>query len=218
MKFTQKLILFIAATVLLALPCEVNAKKVTKKVAKVDIYELTLDENVESPMPELELVAKNVVAFQYDVAVMLKQQKLDVELMRDNQVIVVTVPASRLFEPNDTVLTQLGKTSLKPMLPFLKSAGLYKMLLVMHSDNTGSDAYNMNLTLKRVNSVFDWVELNASTDYVVPYALGATDPAVDNNSLENRKRNRRLEIYLVPEEGMLELAKKGKISTNIIKK
>lgn len=214
MKIAQKLLLCIALIAGLAVPCVARAKK----APKVDIYELTLDENVESPMPETELMARNVVAFQYDVAVMLKKHNLDVELMRDNQVIVVTVPASRLFEPNDTVLTQVGKTSLKPMLPFLKTPGLYKMLLVMHSDNTGSDAYNMDLTLKRVNSVFDWVDESASTDFVVPYALGSTDPAVDNNSLDNRKRNRRLEIYLVPEDGMLELAKKGKISTNIIKK
>lgn len=214
MKIAQKLLLCIALIAGLAVPCVARAKK----APKVDIYELTLDENVESPMPETELMARNVVAFQYDVAVMLKKHNLDVELMRDNQVIVVTVPASRLFEPNDTVLTQVGKTALKPMLPFLKTPGLYKMLLVMHSDNTGSDAYNMDLTLKRVNSVFDWVDESASTDFVVPYALGSTDPAVDNNSLDNRKRNRRLEIYLVPEDGMLELAKKGKISTNIIKK
>ena len=49
-------------------------------------------------------------------------------------------------------------------------------------------------------------------DYVVPYALGETDPIVDNNSVENRKTNRRLEIYLVPEKTMLQQAKKGRIN------
>ena len=32
--------------------------------------------------------------------------------------------------------------------------------------------------------------------------------------MENRKRNRRLEIYLVPEEVMLEQAKHGNVNIN----
>lgn len=185
-----------------------------KKV--VDIYELTLDDNLETPVPETEKVAANVADFQYEIAVKLKKHDLDVELMRDNQVVVVTIPASNLFAPNDTTLSSTGKVKLKPLLPFVKNPGLYKLLLVMHSDDTGSSAYTNELTRRRVNSVFDWIEDNASVDFVVPYALGDTDPVVDNNSIENRKRNRRLEIYLVPEEAMMTLAKKGKISMNIL--
>jgi outer membrane protein OmpA-like peptidoglycan-associated protein len=88
----------------------------------------------------------------------------------------------------------------------------------MHSDNTGSSAYTLNLTRQRVNAIFDWFDENGSVDYVVPYALGDTEPmvdnniVVDNNSVENRKRNRRLEIYLVPEKVMLQQAKKGRIN------
>ena len=94
----------------------------------------------------------------------------------------------------------------------LKNPGFYKMLLVMHSDNTGSPTYTLNLTRQRVNAVYDWFDENGSVDYVVPYALGETDPLVDNNSVENRKTNRRLEIYLVPEKTMLQQAKKGTIN------
>jgi len=81
----------------------------------------------------------------------------------------------------------------------------------MHSDNTGSEAYTIQLTRSRVNAIFDWFEAHGSTDFVVPYALGDSDPVVDNNSFENRKKNRRLEIYLVPEQVMIEQAKKGNL-------
>ena len=138
--------------------------------------------------------------------------------MRDDEVIVVTIPASVLFEANESVLTKLGESTLKPFLQYLKNPGFYKMLLVMHSDNTGSDAYTVDLTKKRVNAVYDWIDENGDVDFVVPYALGATDPLNDNNSLENRRNNRRLEIYLVPEEIMLEQAKKGKINIKTITK
>ena len=69
-----------------------------------------------------------------------------------------------------------------------------------------------------MNAIFDWFDENGSVDYVVPYALGDTDPVVDNNSVENRKRNRRLEIFLVPEKTMLQQAKKGTINISHIAK
>ena len=179
-----------------------------------DIYEMSLDENLVKPEIKNDKQADKIQDFQYEMAVAFKQSNYDVEIMRDNEVIVITIPASLLFEPNDTVLSKLGETQLEPFLRMLKNPGFYKMLLVMHSDNTGSEAYTLNLTRQRVNNIFDWFDENGSVDYVVPYALGETDPIVDNDSVENRKRNRRLEIYLVPEKTMIQQAKKGRINMN----
>ena len=36
-------------------------------------------------------------------------------------------------------------------------------------------------------------------------------PLVENNTMNNRSKNRRLEIYLMPGRRMLEQAKKGRI-------
>lgn len=205
----MKYIKYIFAFLLIAAivyPAPLNARK-----KKVDIYELSLDDNLEFPEIDNDKQSDRVQDYQYNVAVSLKKSNYDVELMRDDEVIVVTIPASQLFNANDTVLTSLGETLLKPFVKYLKTPGFYKMLLVMHSDNTGSDKYTLKLTRDRVNAVFDWFDINASVDFVVPYALGSTDPLVDNNSMTNRKRNRRLEIYLIPEEVMIQQAKKGKI-------
>ena len=177
-----------------------------------DIYDLSLDENLELPEIKNDKQADKIQDFQLDMAVAFKKANYDVEIMRDDEVIVITIPASQLFDANDTVVNQLGEERLKPFLRVLKNPGFYKMLLVMHSDNTGSEMYTLNLTRQRVNAVFDWFDENGSVDYVVPYALGDTDPLVDNNSVENRKRNRRLEIYLVPEKTMLQQARKGTIN------
>ena len=177
-----------------------------------DIYDLSLDENLVLPEIKNEKQADKIQDFQLDMAVAFKTSNYDVEIMRDDEVIVITIPASQLFDANDTVLNQVGEERLKPFLRMLKNPGFYKMLLVMHSDNTGSESYLLNLTRQRVNAIFDWFDENGSVDYVVPYALGDTDPIVDNNSVENRKRNRRLEIYLVPEKTMLQQAKKGVIN------
>ena len=199
-------ILLTALALLLAWQQPLNARD------DYDIYDLSLDENLELPEIKNDKQADKIQDFQLDMAVAFKKANYDVEIMRDDEVIVITIPASQLFDANDTVVNQLGEERLKPFLRMLKNPGFYKMLLVMHSDNTGSEMYTLNLTRQRVNAIFDWFDENGSVDYVVPYALGDTDPLVDNNSVENRKRNRRLEIYLVPEKTMLQQAKKGTIN------
>ena len=148
-----------------------------------DIYELSLDENLETPVIKNDKQADKIQDYQIDMAVAFKKSNYEVEIMRDDEVIVITIPASQLFEANDTVLTALGEAQLKPFLRMIKNPGFYKLLLVMHSDNTGSSDYTLNLTRQRVNAVFDWFDENGSVDYVVPYALGETDPIVDNNSV-----------------------------------
>lgn len=183
-----------------------------------DIYDLSLDENLELPEIKNDKHADRIQEYQYDMAVAFKKSNYDVEIMRDDEVIVITIPASQLFNANDTVLNKIGEERLEPFLRMIKNPGFYKMLLVMHSDNTGSEAYTLNLTRQRVNAIFDWFDEHGSVDYVVPYALGDTDPIVDNNSVENRKRNRRLEIFLVPEKTMLQQAKKGVINISHIAK
>ena len=190
----------------------------TVSAAEVEIYDLSLDDNLETPEIKNSKVSQKVQDYQSEVAVQLKKANYDVELMRDNEVIVITIPAGQLFNPNDPVVNSLGKVSLKPLTRYLRNPGFYKMLLVMHTDNTGSDKYTLNLSRSRVNAVFDWFEANASVDFLVPYALGATDPAIDNNSMDNRKRNRRLEVFLVPDKVMINQAKKGRIDINYIGK
>lgn len=204
-RVTHSLIMTLAFLLLAGLQ-SLNAKD------DYDIYDLSLDENLV--LPEIKNVkqADKIQDFQLDMAVAFKKSNYDVEIMRDDEVIVITIPASQLFDANDTVLNQIGEERLKPFLRMIKNPGFYKMLLVMHSDNTGSESYTLNLTRQRVNAIFDWFDENGSVDYVVPYALGDTDPVVDNNSVENRKRNRRLEIYLVPEKTMIQQAKKGVIN------
>ncbi|MBR5725878.1 MAG: OmpA family protein [Muribaculaceae bacterium] len=214
MRRTSRYILTLLALLLVSTAVTLEARD-----HEEDIYDMSLDDNLVTPEIKNDKQADKIQDFQYDMAVAFKKSNYQVQVMRDGEVIVVSIPASQLFDPNDTVLNKLGEAQLKPFLRMLTNPGFYKMLLVMHSDNTGSSEYTLNLTRQRVNAVFDWFDENGSVDYVVPYALGDTDPVVDdngtvvdNNSIENRKRNRRLEIYLVPEKTMIQQAKKGNIN------
>ena len=208
MKIVNNLAIVVIMAVYVALNGGSSATAKTKKQA-VDIYDRSIDDNIA--MPQLEKQTEEIKKFQYAQAIALQKNKQNVEMTRDGEVIIITISASQLFLPNDTVLSDLGKQTLKPFLKYIETPGMYKMLLVMHHDNTGSVRYTLNLTRSRVNSVYDWIDANASTEYVVPYALGSTEPLVENNSVANRKFNRRLEIYLVPEQAMIQAAKKKNI-------
>lgn len=136
-----------------------------------------------------------------------------VDAIRNREVLVVTIPANKLFGPNQTELLESASRFLEPFKRYLKEPDMYRVLVVMHTDNTGSEAYRENLTVERAEAVADWFEKSGvDTEYLFPFAMSDDIPLVPNDSFENRDRNRRLEIYLVPGEKMMEKAKKGRIA------
>lgn len=136
-----------------------------------------------------------------------------VEALRNKEVLLVTIPASKLFAPNSIELLPEAGELLSPFRRYLKDPDMYRVLLVMHTDNTGDDLYRTNITSYRADAVFDWfVNSGADTRYLFPYAVGDDMPLHNNTSFADRAANRRLEIYLVPGQKMIEQAKKGRIA------
>lgn len=148
----------------------------------------------------------------YDV----KRNNCRVENIRNKEVLVITIPAENLFAPNSTTLREDAAKYLEPIKRYLHQPDMWRVMLVMHTDNTGSPIYREKLTEDRVLAVTDWFEnqSNLDTSYLFPYALSDARPVpqTPNTSMANRNRNRRLEIYLVPGEKMIEQAKHGRIA------
>lgn len=141
-----------------------------------------------------------------------KKKECNVESYRNKEVLVVTIPANLLFGPNETDLLPSAADYLSPIKRYLRDADMYRVLLVMHTDNTGSEQYRDEVTEERVDAVFDWFDNSgADTRYLFSYAMSDEMPLVENNSFKNREKNRRLEIYLVPGKKMLDQAKSGRI-------
>lgn len=140
-----------------------------------------------------------------------------VDLMRDGEVMVLTIPTDDIFLPNDTLLSQDSPKILNRLIPLLEDALMYKVVLSMNVDNTGSEPYREQLSLSRLNSVYEWIislidRGKASEDLiVVPFSMGSDDPANDNLTRKHRKENRRLEIYLVPGPKMISQADSGQL-------
>ena len=141
-----------------------------------------------------------------------KQGKCNIEAYRKKEVILITIPASELFAPNSTELSAGAAKYLNPLKRYMKDPDMFRVLLVMHTDNTGSLQYRDNITADRVDAITAWFDnQGADTSYTFSYAFGDEAPLVPNTSIENRDKNRRLEVFLMPGAKMLEEAKKGKI-------
>ncbi len=187
-----------------------GSKKVQQQLP--DATELSLDENVASPevpVKQKELVKSHITALAKKLA---KRKTEKIETMRDGEVIVATIATDLLFAPNDTVLMPRAKELLRQYAN-LTQKGLYKILLVVHTDDTGSDEYTDWLSEMRVEAVYQEMTANKPQESIVlPYALGSSEPLVPNNSRANRALNRRLEIFIVPDQKMINLAKSNKLT------
>ncbi len=178
---------------------------------EIDYSLLTLEENIL--IPEVGKQAPLIRDAQYKEMRRLNKAKLtDVELIRNKEVIKATLSASAIFQPNDTTLNDRADLYLRPFLQTLRIPDYYHVLLVMHSDDTGSEEYSMDLTRYRVNAVKEWFRRNGGhTEFIITYEAGALSPIDTNETMEGRAHNRRLEIYLVPGQKMIDLARQKKL-------
>ncbi len=170
------------------------------------VYGLSLSENIYSPL--LQEYSKDAIkAKQQELVYKLMYDDYNVTAMRDGEVVMVSIAAEDLFLPNDTVLMDGAAELIQPLVKCVNGVdGYYKVLLAMHSDDTGSQDYKNMLCAARVKSVG---ELFDGVSYVVSYAAGDSAPLLDNKSVKNRAANRRLEVYFIPYKAMIVKGEKG---------
>ncbi len=178
----------------------------------IDPHELSLDDNLlvpAVPAKQHEAIARHMNA----TAKKLATRKLErIETMRDGEVVVATLGTDAMFAPNDTVLRKEAVEMLRPYWNLLNETGYYKLIIVMHTDDTGSEKYTDKLSESRINEIYNLITSNTENEsQLIPYAMGASDPLFPNDSQINRKANRRLEIFIVPDKLLIEMARSRKL-------
>lgn len=181
-----------------------------------DVYmDMEMEANLATPViPDNAKAA--VRRFVRKKANELKSQ-FKVDLMRDGEVMVVSVACDDLFQPNDTLLSGYGTRRLASIIPQFADPLQFKIIITMNTDDTGSILYRNFLSQARINSVYDWFldNMDAGTIsedlVVVPYSLDSMDPLYPNDTRKNRSGNRRLDIYFVPGPKLIQEAESGQI-------
>ena len=118
-------------------------------------------------------------------------------------------PPPTIFTLDSMSLFNTGQATLKPgstrmlvnALAAIKAHPKERILVAGHTDNAGTTAINMQLSVARAMAVRDWL-MEASNMPASRFAIqgyGDTRPIADNDSADGRARNRRVEITLVPD-------------------
>lgn len=177
-----------------------------------DPADLSFGENLEQPKPAKKGI-EDIRSHMQSLEASLIKKGLAASLERNGEVLVATIPCSDLFAPNATELKPAAEKKLSPFLAFMKYPTMYKVLIAAYADDTGDNIYSDSITSARANAIFDYMTEASGQpgNNVVPYGLGREDPIMPNNSMRGRAANRRIEIYVVPEWQMLEMATSGKL-------
>lgn len=99
------------------------------------------------------------------------------------------------FDFNKATLRPDSDPTLEKVLALLKSRPDLKIEVQGHTDNVGSDDYNLKLSDARAASVVAWlVSKGIAADRLSSHGFGMRQPIADNGSDEGRAKNRRVEL------------------------
>jgi outer membrane protein OmpA-like peptidoglycan-associated protein len=102
------------------------------------------------------------------------------------------------FDYNSSTLTPNAEQVLQRNLKSLQENPSLVVSLWGHTDNRGSDGYNMKLSAARADAVRSWlVSHGISPDRIQREPFGKTDPSATNDTQEGRSLNRRVGFHVV---------------------
>lgn len=112
------------------------------------------------------------------------------------------------FETNKSDITANSKLALDKLVQIFKEYPETNLLVEGHTDDTGTDAYNLALSERRAVAVGNYLKtMNISPSRLTINWYGEFQPKVDNTSEANRAENRRVEFAITANEKMKEAAK-----------
>ena len=133
-----------------------------------------------------------------------------IESVNEGQAIRVTFDSGILFATNSSTLSSTSQNSLRSFAANLKANSQTDMLIIGHTDNTGSDRINDPLSLNRASSVRSFLSAQGvDSNRMRVDGKGSHEPVADNSTASGRKENRRVEVYIIPNKAMVEAAQNG---------
>lgn len=129
-----------------------------------------------------------------------EEMKRDLEgakIERVGEGIKITFESGILFDVNKAALMDESKTNLTKLAGILNKYKDTEILIEGHTDSDGSNEYNMDLSLRRANSVGAYLtnqKVIATRLHMMGY--GEDQPVASNDTPAGKKLNRRVEIAI----------------------
>jgi outer membrane protein OmpA-like peptidoglycan-associated protein len=124
---------------------------------------------------------------------------VDVSAVDNGQAILVNLPDGVTFDVASYSLKPEFRATLDKVADSLKQYPNSLIDVYGHTDSTGSDAYNQTLSENRARTVANYLSMQGvSPARIRSQGFGKTMPVADNATDDGRRRNRRVEIKIVP--------------------
>ncbi len=127
------------------------------------------------------------------------EQIKEARVRREQDHLVVTMSNSILFDINSARLRPGAKNVLDKIAGVIVRYPEDRLIVTGHTDNTGSEKYNQELSERRAKAVRNYLVLRGvSPDRITAIGFGETMPVASNAMPEGRQQNRRVEIEIKP--------------------
>jgi OOP family OmpA-OmpF porin len=113
------------------------------------------------------------------------------------------------FKVNSAVLSPQSKAQLDELATKALNAKGYVIEVSGYTDSTGSDEKNRVLSTHRADAVVRYLAENHNIPLrriVTPFGYGKSNAVADNNTREGRAQNRRVEVKILVNKGLLQSA------------
>ncbi len=122
--------------------------------------------------------------------------------------IKVTFDSGILFAVNSSQLQPDAKSNLLDLSEILRKYEDTEILIEGHTDSTGSDEHNRELSIRRANSVATFLaEHNVAASRFTIMGYGETQPIADNATTAGRQANRRVELAIFANDELKDVAR-----------
>ena len=124
---------------------------------------------------------------------------VDVTPTDNGQAILVNLPEGVTFDVGSYTLRPDFRATLDKVADSLKQYPNSLIDVYGHTDSTGSEAYNQTLSENRARTVANYLTMQGvAPARIRSQGFGETMPVADNTTEEGRRKNRRVEIKIVP--------------------
>ena len=122
-----------------------------------------------------------------------------VEVVREGDNLRLVMPSNITFATDQSYISSGFNNTLDAIAKVMNKYEKTYLSVEGHTDSTGKDSYNMNLSRERAQSVKDYlVNQQIMAARVSTTGYGETRPIATNDSANGRAQNRRVEIQIVP--------------------
>lgn len=139
----------------------------------------------------------------------LKNELPDATVERFGEGIILELSDKVLFEFGKADLSATSKRSLDKIVVIIRKYSDTNIEIQGHTDSKGSTEYNQGLSVKRAQSVYDYLTSKSiPSSRLTIKGYGEKAPKYANNTEENRAQNRRVEFLIYANEKMKSEAEK----------